>query len=82
MEIPVVATKVGGIPEAVNDGKSGILVPANDPVAVADAVGGLLDDAEKRRQMGQAGRAFVREQYEWLENAGRMERIYRSVVEM
>ncbi len=81
MEIPVVATTVGGIPEAVDDGVTGMLVPPNDTVALADAVCSLLDDQGRRRSMGKAGRQFVRERYDWLENAGRMERLYRSLIE-
>jgi glycosyltransferase involved in cell wall biosynthesis len=81
MEVPVVATTVGGVPEAVDDGKSGVLVPPNHPDAIADAIGGLLDDPDRRRRMGQAGREFVRARYDWIENASRMEKIYRSLIE-
>jgi glycosyltransferase involved in cell wall biosynthesis len=80
MEIPVVATKVGGIPEAVNDRISGVLVPPNDSIALADAICGLLDDAESRRRMGIAGREFVKANYDWYENAARMEQIYQSIL--
>jgi glycosyltransferase involved in cell wall biosynthesis len=80
MEIPVVATRVGGVPEAVNDGVSGILVPPNDTIAVADAVASLLDDSEKRGDMGRAGREYVREHYDWYRNAGQMEEIYKSIL--
>ncbi len=80
MEVPVVATNVGGIPEAVDDGITGILVPPNDAEAVADAIEGLLADREKRTRMGKAGREFVRKNYEWFENAGRMEKIYQDLI--
>ena len=58
--VPVVATAVGGTPEVVADGITGFLVPANDPVRLADGITHLLDDPEKRRRMGEAGRAHVR----------------------
>lgn len=80
MEIPVVATTVGGVPEAVDDGVSGLLVRPNDPEALADAIAGLLDNPAKRAEMGKAGREFVRKHYDWLENASRMEEIYRSLI--
>ncbi len=80
MRVPVVATRVGGVPEAVDDGMTGTLVPPNDTIALADAVETLLADPEKRRNMGLAGREFVKGRYDWLENAAGMETIYRSML--
>jgi glycosyltransferase involved in cell wall biosynthesis len=54
--LPVVATDVGGVAEAVVDGKTGILVPAADPEALAAALGKLVADAELRHRLGAAGR--------------------------
>lgn len=54
--LPVVATQVGGVPEIVVDGSTGILVPPGDAKAVADAVERLAGDGELRRRMGEAGR--------------------------
>jgi glycosyltransferase involved in cell wall biosynthesis len=54
---PVVATAAGGIPEAVEDGKTGLLVPPRDPRALADALLLLLTDEAKARALGSAGRA-------------------------
>ncbi len=56
---PVVATAVGGIPEAVDDGATGILVRPEDPEALAAAIGSLLDDRERASAMGRAGRERV-----------------------
>ncbi|MCX6626692.1 MAG: glycosyltransferase family 4 protein [Candidatus Solibacter sp.] len=55
--LPVVASAVGGIGEAVADGASGLLVPAGNPAALAAAVHKLLADAELRERMGAAARA-------------------------
>ena len=55
--LPVVATDVGGIAEAVVDGETGILVPAADPQGLADALERLLADVEVQRRLGAAGRA-------------------------
>jgi glycosyltransferase involved in cell wall biosynthesis len=57
--LPVVATRVGGLPEVVEDGVTGILVPPNDPQALAQAILSLLRDPEKRRRMGERGREKV-----------------------
>jgi glycosyltransferase involved in cell wall biosynthesis len=54
--LPVVATGAGGIPEAVEDGVSGRLVPPRDPTALADALAEVLDNEERRRALGAAGR--------------------------
>jgi glycosyltransferase involved in cell wall biosynthesis len=58
-----VATRVGGIPEAVRDGISGVLVTPSDPAGLAAAITGLLRDPDRRRAMGQAGREHVSMQF-------------------
>lgn len=59
--LPVVATRVGGIPEIVEDGVSGILVPARDPRALAGAMLRLANDPGLRARLGEAGRVRVRD---------------------
>jgi glycosyltransferase involved in cell wall biosynthesis len=54
--LPVIATRVGGNPEAVQDGVTGLLVPTEDPDSLADALRELLSDPERSRAMGEAGR--------------------------
>jgi glycosyltransferase involved in cell wall biosynthesis len=53
--LPVVATRVSAIPEIVVDGKTGLLTPPGDAVAIADALGRLLDDVALQRNLGEAG---------------------------
>jgi len=65
MRVPVVATRVGGLPETVREGETGLLVPPEDPRAVADALVKLLNDHALRRRMGDAGRSLVEREYEW-----------------
>lgn len=55
--LPVVASAVGGIPEAVADGRTGRLVPPGEPAALSRALAEVLDDPAARRRMGEAGRA-------------------------
>jgi sugar transferase (PEP-CTERM/EpsH1 system associated) len=57
--LPVVATTVGGTPEVVVDGVTGLLVPPRDPAALAGALATLVCDTALRRKMGQAGRERV-----------------------
>lgn len=57
--LPVVGARVGGIPEAVDDGVTGLLFPSEDVPALAAALSKLLGDPEKRRAMGAAGRRRV-----------------------
>lgn len=58
-ELPVVGTRVGGIPELVEDGETGIVVQPGAPVALAEALTRLLDDEGTRRSMGRKGRERV-----------------------
>ncbi|MBK7977966.1 MAG: glycosyltransferase [Deltaproteobacteria bacterium] len=56
MGIAVVATRVGGVPEQVEDGVTGLLVPPSDPAALGEAIVSLIRDPERRRRMARAGR--------------------------
>jgi glycosyltransferase involved in cell wall biosynthesis len=60
---PVVASRVGGIPEIVSDGETGVLVAPGDPSALSNAVAGLLSDPERRERMGAAGRRSSAERF-------------------
>lgn len=57
--LPVVGTRVGGIPEAVKEGVSGILVPPNDPGALGEAIATLTRDPSLRARYGEAGRGLA-----------------------
>lgn len=61
--LPVVATTVAGVPEAVDDGHTGLLVPPEDAPALAAALGRLLRDPELGRGMGRRGRAVLAERF-------------------
>jgi L-malate glycosyltransferase len=61
--IPVVATRVGGTPEAVEHGVTGLLVPPSDPQSLAESIGRLLSDAKFAARIGAAGRQSVRDRF-------------------
>jgi L-malate glycosyltransferase len=78
--LPVVVSRTGGLAEVVRDRITGILIPPRDPTAIADALEELLKDEQLRSRLGTNGRKFVLENYEWTENASRVERIYESLL--
>jgi glycosyltransferase involved in cell wall biosynthesis len=71
---------VGGVPEAVVHGVTGLLVPPFDAGALAEACIALIRDEGRRRAMGRAGRQFVLDHYQWGENAARMGEVYRQLL--
>ena len=76
MQLPVVATNVYGIPDAVHDGVSGLLVPPRDAAALAAAVGQLVENRGLRVALGEAGREYAGRHYDWRQNAAQMAAIY------
>ncbi|KRS11896.1 glycosyl transferase family 1 [Roseovarius atlanticus] len=62
--VPVVTTRIAGVSELVADGESGLLVPPGDAEALRWAITKLLDDPERRRRMGEAGRVKVAEAFD------------------
>ncbi|HEY3279589.1 MAG TPA: glycosyltransferase family 4 protein [Gemmatimonadales bacterium] len=63
--LAVVGGRSGGVPDAVRDGETGILVDSDDPQAVATAINALLANPERRKQLGAAGRRAVETFYNW-----------------
>jgi glycosyltransferase involved in cell wall biosynthesis len=76
----VVGCRVGGVPEVVEEGKTGLLVPPEDPAALAEAILTLLADGELRARMGAAGRQSVMARYSVEEMCRRMWEVYRSLL--
>lgn len=79
MGLPVVATEHGGIPELVEDGVSGFLVPERDGEAIADAIAKLMDRADEWPQMGQRGREAVDAQFDMIKLNDRLSDVYHKL---
>jgi glycosyltransferase involved in cell wall biosynthesis len=65
LNVPVVATNVGGIPELIKDNETGILVPSENPNKLADAVNELLSDKQKAERLANNGNKFVKNYMTW-----------------
>jgi glycosyltransferase involved in cell wall biosynthesis len=77
---PVISTNVGGIPEVVVDGVTGILVPPGEPNALSRALMKLLADPSQRESMGREGRRRVEEHFTLQVHVQRIQEIYRDVL--
>ena len=78
--LPVVATTVGGTPELVVDGETGLLVPPNDPRALAEALLALLRSPETARRLGAAGRRRVEEHFTVERMVTETEAVYEALL--
>lgn len=78
--MPCVASRVGGVPSLLTDGKEGLLYPAGDPAALAGAVLALLADPARAAALGAAARARARVTHDPARNAGAMLGIYRGIL--
>jgi len=65
LNVPVVATNVGGIPELIKDNETGMLVPSENPDKLADAVNELLSDKQKAKRLANNGNTFVKSNMTW-----------------
>ena len=77
--VPVVTTGVSGIPELIEDGKTGLLVPERDPAAIAAAVERLVGNREEAVALAERGRARVREQFDPARNHRRLFELYERI---
>jgi len=77
---PVIATAVGGVPEVVRDGVTGLLVPPGDAVALAGAIGRLGRDEGLRQEMGRRGGLLAAEAFDVSRMAEAYDRLYQEVL--
>jgi glycosyltransferase involved in cell wall biosynthesis len=78
--LPVVASRVGGIPELVEDGHSGLLIPPQEPTALATAIPRVLHDLSWAKALGTNGQAFVRMRYDVAVMAQANEALYYKLL--
>jgi len=76
---PVVATSVGGVPDLIEDGVHGLLVPARSPDELAAAIASLLSDRERAREMGERARARQQEEFTLDAFVRRVEDLYEEL---
>jgi glycosyltransferase involved in cell wall biosynthesis len=78
---PIVASRVATIPEVVVDGETGVLVPAGDPLALAEALAHLADEPALAAQLGAAGQQRLRQHFSVEKMVGDTELLYRELVD-
>ena len=79
--VPVVATKVGGLPEIVEDGINGFLVEPRSPSAIAEKVIWLLDNKESAKRLGANGRETVAQKFDINTTVREYYELYKEVLE-
>ena len=77
---PVIATAVGGIPEAVVEGETGLLIPPGDPAAIVEAIKRLLGHNKAALRMGEAGRKRVEELFSLQREVASFDRLYQQLL--
>jgi glycosyltransferase involved in cell wall biosynthesis len=77
---PVIVSNVGGLPEVVEDGISGLIVPSKNPQKTAEAIEKLILDENLRIKLGKQGRSRVKKLYNWENNLKQMLTIYEDVL--
>ncbi|RHW37272.1 glycosyltransferase family 4 protein [Neobacillus notoginsengisoli] len=78
--VPPVVSNVGGLPEVVIEGKTGYVVPKENPQQLANMFKKLIEDPLLRQQMGQRGVAHVHDHYNWTDNANGMIKLYKQTL--
>jgi len=78
--LPTIATDYPGVRAVVDDGETGLVVPAHDPAAVGAAIASLADDPAARRRMGSAGRAKAEREWAWPRLVDRMDEAYAEAI--
>jgi len=76
MELPVVSTRVGGVPELLAEGKTGLLAPSGDDQALSGALVRLIDDGDLRDRFARAARLRIEQQFNFADRVRAMEEIY------
>jgi len=78
--VPCISTPVNGIPEIIDQGQTGLIVPENDPASLAAAIDQLLGDPGSRRMMGVAGRRKAERKFDLRSSTARLRKLFESAV--
>jgi glycosyltransferase involved in cell wall biosynthesis len=78
--VPVIATSVGGIPELIEDNKTGILIPPGDSTAIAKAIISLLENKQLAEKLAQNAKVNIRDKFSLDKMVDKTEQLYRSVI--
>lgn len=78
---PIIATKIGGIPEIIKDDENGLLVESEDPDGLSEAIIQLLGDKKKRLKMAKNNSEYIKENFNVVDVAHKMERIYGDILQ-
>ncbi len=78
--LPSIATNIDSISEVITNGKTGILVPPNNPKALCTSIRELLEDKQKREDLGNCCRKYVKKNYDWSEITDKITAIYNPMV--
>ena len=76
---PVIGARAGGVPDVIDDGRDGYLVPFGDVARLAEAIGALLADRAKARKFGESGHQKVARQYTWESKYASIKAIYQDL---
>jgi glycosyltransferase involved in cell wall biosynthesis len=79
--LPIVATRVGGIPEIISHGETGLLVPVDDDARLADAIEYLAENPKIRVRLGQNAREFAVRHFRLDHVCNRYEQLYRELLD-
>ena len=79
MGLPVIGTPVGGIPDFLEDRKTGLFCEASNPQDIAKKIKEILEDKELRKTLVENGLRLVQEKYDWDEIAQQMKEVYRKL---
>jgi glycosyltransferase involved in cell wall biosynthesis len=77
---PVIGTRVGGVPEAIKDGESGLLIDPGNVEQLAESIVRLLLDEELAREMGENGKIYVKSRFDIKKNVTQITNIYEDLI--
>ncbi|SFQ36067.1 glycosyltransferase [Salibacterium halotolerans] len=78
--VPVIVSDVGGLPEVVQNGDTGYVIPSKDTQALAEKLELLTGNGELRKSLGENGRQHVVKYYNWEDNVTKMENVYKNLM--